>query len=343
VNLVTLMSFIWPMMLFSLILVPLFVWMYLLMQRRRRILSAAFSRMDLSAQGKNERPGWRRHFPPVLFVLGLTVLAIGLARPQAVVSLPKLEGTVILAFDVSGSMAADDMTPTRMEAAKSAARDFVKHQPLFVQIGVVAFSDNGLSVQVPTNDPSTVLAAIDRLAPQTGTSVAQGILASLNAITVGNSDGQPGEIYSNLQLTPTPTPAPVPKGTFTNAVIILLSDGENNERPDPLEAAQAAADQGVRIYTVGIGSPTGTTVHINGFSLHTQLDENMLKQISQITGGTYYNAQSTQELINIYDHLDTQLVNKPEKTELTALFAGMSFILMLAGGLFSLLWFSRLP
>jgi Ca-activated chloride channel family protein len=235
------------------------------------------------------------------------------------------------------------MKPTRMEAAKAAARDFIKHQPLFVQIGVVAFSDNGLSVQVPTTDPSAVLAAINRLSPQSGTSVAQGILASLNAIAVGSSGGLPAEVYSNLLLTPTPTPTPVPHGTYTPAVIILLSDGENNERPDPLATAQTAADRGVRIYTVGIGSPAGTTVHINGFSLHTQLDENTLKQISQITGGTYYNAQSAQDLLKIYDHLDTQLVNKPQKTELTSLFAGTSIVLMLIGALFSLLWFSRLP
>jgi Ca-activated chloride channel family protein len=230
-----------------------------------------------------------------------------------------------------------------MEAAKAAARDFVKHQPLFVQTGVVAFSDTGLSVQVPTNDPSAVMAAINRLAPQTGTSVGQGILASLNTIALASSGGLPAEVYSNLLLTPTPTPTPVLHGTYTPAVIILLSDGENNENPNPLTAAQTAANRGVRIYTVGIGSPTGTTVHINGFSLHTQLDEATLQQISQITGGKYYNAQSEQDLLRIYEGLDTQLVNKPEKTELTALFAGAGILFMLGGGLFSLLWFSRLP
>jgi Ca-activated chloride channel family protein len=277
------------------------------------------------------------------YTLGLALLAVGLARPQAVVALPKQEGTVILAFDVSGSMAADDMKPTRMDAARAAAADFLKKQPIYVQIGVVAFSDNGLAVQVPTNDTASIQAAIERLRPQTGTSVAQGILASLNAIDVANTGTTPGEVYSNLLLTPAPTPTPVPHGTYTPAVIILLSDGENNERPDPLQAAQTAADRGVRIFTVGIGSPTGTTVHINGFSLHTQLDEDLLKQISETTGGKYFNAQSTQELINIYDHLDTQLVNKPEKTELTSLFAGTSILVMLIGGLFSLLWFSRLP
>lgn len=330
-------------MLLSLVLIPLLVGIYLLLQQRSKQLRTNFGGLGLSQGSKGSQPGVRRHIPMALYTLGLTILAVGLARPQAVVALPKQEGTVILAFDVSGSMAADDMKPTRIEAAKAAARDFLKKQPLYVQIGVVAFSDNGFAVQVPTNDPNAIQAAIGRLKPQTGTSVAEGIIASLNAIAAGSTGPVPSEVYSNLLLTPAPTPTPLPRGTYTSAVIILLSDGENNERPDPLQAAQMAADRGVRIYTVGIGSPQGTTVHINGFSLHTQLYEDTLKQISQVTGGAYYNAQSTQDLINIYDHLDTQLVSKPEKTELTSLFAGASIFTMLIGGLFSLLWFSRLP
>lgn len=337
------MSFIWPGMLVSLVLVPLFVVVYLLMLRRRRRLSAVYGSLGFTAGAKGSQPGARRHISVAFFLAGLTILAIALARPQAVVALPKQAGTVILAFDVSGSMAATDIQPTRMEAAKAAARDFVKKQPIFVQTGVVAFSDNGLSVQVPTNDSSAILAAIARLAPHTGTSVGQGILASLTAIEVSNSDASPSELYSNLLLTPTPSPTPLPQGTHIPAVIILLSDGENNENPDPLAIAQTAADRGVRIYTVGIGSPTGTTVHINGFSLHTQLDEATLQQIAQITGGTYYNAQSAQDLIKIYDHLDTQLISKPESTELTGIFAGAGIFFMLIGGLFSILWFSRLP
>lgn len=336
------MTFIWPALLFSLLVIPAFVVIYLLLQRRRKKLAASYGSMVFSAGGQGKQPGLRRYIPPAFFLGGLAILAIALARPQAVVALPKQEGTVILAFDVSGSMAADDMKPTRMEAAKAAAIDFVKHQPLYVQTGVVAFSDSGVSVQVPTNDSGAVLAAINRLAPQSGTSVGQGILASLNAIAKGGG-GLPAEIYSNLLLTPTPTPTPVPHGTYTPAVIILLSDGENNENPDPLAIAQTAVQRGVRIYTVGIGSPTGTTVHIQGFSLHTQLDEATLKQISQISGGAYYNAQNAQDLLKIYEHLDTQVISKPEMTELTAFFAGAGIFLMLAGGLFSLLWLGRLP
>ncbi len=337
------MSFIWPVMLFSLILVPLCIGFYVRIQRRRKLAAAQFGGSELAQGGTKARSGLQIHLPPLFFLGGLAVLLFALARPQAVVALPRQDGTVILAFDISGSMAADDMKPTRMDAAKQAAAQFMKGKPIFVQVGVVGFSDNGLSIQVPTDDAGAVLAAINRLAPQRGTSIAQGIQASLNAIAVAENGTPPPETYSNLLLTPTPTPTPVPQGTYIPGVIILLSDGENNEAPDPLAAAQTAADRGVRIYTVGIGSPTGTTVHINGFSLHTQLDEDTLKQIAQISGGTYFNAQSTQDLIKIYSQLDTQLVSKPRKTELTSLFAGASILLMLFGGVFSLLWYSRLP
>jgi Ca-activated chloride channel family protein len=267
---------------------------------------------------------------------------IALARPQTVLSLPRAEGTVMLAFDVSGSMGADDLKPTRMAAAKAAAQDFVQRQPRNILIGVVAFSDNGLAVQVPTDDRDAILAAIKRLAPQRGTSLASGITASLKAIAEGSA-GPPTHYYSNLTPVPTPTPTAVPKGTYTPGVIVLLTDGENNENPDPLAAAQAAADRGVRIYTVGIGSATGADLHINGFTVHTQLDDATLKQISQLTGGSYYSADSAEQLLNIYDNLSTQFVVKPQQTEVTSLFAGAGILALLIGAAFSLLWFSRLP
>ncbi|HEY9152060.1 MAG TPA: VWA domain-containing protein, partial [Anaerolineales bacterium] len=153
----------------------------------------------------------------------------------------------------------------------------------------------------------------------------------------------PSEIYTNLTPVPTLTPTPVPQGTYAPAVIVLLTDGENNENPDPLAAAQTAANRGVRIYTVGIGSAAGTNLHINGFTVHTQLDEGLLQQISQITGGTYYNAQNEQDLIKVYNNLNPQLVVTPEVTEVTSIFAGAGILLMLVGGMFSLLWFSHLP
>ncbi len=343
------MSFLWPAMLILLLLIPPVIALYLRMQRRRRRLAARYGSLGFAPGAMERQLGLRRHIPPALFLVGLTLLTLALARPQAVVSLPRVEGTVILAFDVSGSMAADDMKPTRMEAAKAAVRDFVQRQPPSVQIGVVAFSDSGFAVQAPTNDQATILASINRLTPTRGTSLAQGILASLNTIAAsaeqrisGDTSGEPPHL-SDLTALPTPTPTPVPAGTHVPAVIILLSDGENTVSPDPLAAAQAAADRGVRIYTVGVGSAAGAILHVEGFTIHTQLDEAMLQQISQFTGGAYYNAENEQDLRTIYEYLDPQLVIKPEKMEVTSIFAGVSILVLLIGGAFSLLWFSRLP
>ena len=303
--------------------------------------------MAVSASCKEQAAGLAPGgtFLPLFFLAGLAVLAVAVARPQAVVRLPRIEGNIILAFDVSGSMAADDFKPTRMEAAKAAARDFIKKQPLTVQIGVVAFSDSGFSVQAPTNDQDAILAAINRLSPQRGTSLGQGIISSLKTINAATSEQPLPEHYSTLPTpsAPTPTPTPMPQGAYVPAAIIVLSDGENNENPDPLVAAQQAADRGVRIYTVGIGSTAGVNLHVNGFTVHTTLNEPLLQQIAQLTGGIYYNAQNEQELLKIYDNLNPQLMVKPEKTEITSVFAGASVLIMLVGGLFSFLWFSRLP
>jgi Ca-activated chloride channel family protein len=333
------MTFIWPAILLLLLLIPLFIGLYYRLQLRRGRIAADLGSLGFVQGAEGSRPGWRRHVPPAIFLLGLTIMVLALARPQAAVSLPRREGTVILAFDVSGSMAAEDMQPTRMEAAKAAARDFVQRQPSSVQIGVVAFSDGGIAVQAPTNDQEAILASIERLTPQRGTSLGHGILASLNEIAV--NAGQAANATDNL--TPMPTPTPVPKGTYMPAIIVLLTDGENTQSPDPLAAAQAAADRGVRIYTIGIGSAAGIPLHVNGFTVVTHLDEGMLQQISQLTDGTYFKAESEQDLRTIYDNLDPQLVTKPEKTEVTSIFAGISILIMLFGGTFSLLWFGRIP
>lgn len=327
------MTFTWPLMLLSLLSIPLFVALYLRIQQRRRKIVENMGSLGFVQDARGGRAGRRRHIPPVLFLAGLTVLLVALARPNAVVSLPGLESTVILSFDVSGSMSAEDMLPTRLEAAKAAAREFVGRQPANVQIGVVAFSDGGIAVQPPTKDQDAVLAAIDRLAPQRGTSLGSGILASLNAIAL-----EQGEIpVTGDSLTP------VPYGTYIPAAIVLLTDGENTTNPDPLEAARIASEQGVRVYTIGVGSAAGTTLTVNDFTVFTQLDEPMLQQIASLTDGAYYNAESEDDLREIYRNLDVQVVVKPEKTEITSIFTGISILFMLLGGAFSLVWFSRLP
>jgi Ca-activated chloride channel homolog len=338
------MSFIWPWMLVLLVFIPPAAALYWLLQwlRRRRMARYGSTLLGQATGGRLRQLGWRRHIPAAFFLLALTILTVALARPQAVVSVPRIEGTVILAFDVSGSMAATDIKPTRMDAAKAAALAFVQNQPATVQVGIVAFSDSGFTIQPPTNDQNALAQAINRLTPQRGTAIGQGIAASLTAITNAQNADQT-HFYSNATPQPTATPQPVAPGSKGSTVVVLLTDGENNERPDPLAAAQAAADSGIRIYTVGLGSPQGTELKVNGFTVHTQLNEALLQQIAEVTAGTYYNAQSAQDLQAVYNHLDAQLIVKPEKMEITSLFAGASILVMLMGGVLSLWWFSRLP
>ena len=333
------MSFIWPPMLIFLLAIPLGAFVYVAMERRRRRRVAAYGGMASAASGDGGKLiRLRRRITAAFTLLGLTILVLAMARPQGVVSVPRVEGTVILAFDVSGSMAAADIQPTRMEAAKAAARAFVERQPPSVLVGVVAFSDSGFSIQVPTADQTLVVAAINRLGPERGTSIARGILASLATIAAAEADPAAG-YYSNRSAAPTPVPA----GTYSAASIVLLSDGENNQTPDPLEAAGAAADRGVRIYTVGVGSAAGTTIEVEGFKVHSRLDEPTLRQISESTGGAYYAANDPDELKTVYDTINTRLAIHPEPMEVTSLFAGAGIVVLLIGGLVSLVWLGRLP
>jgi Ca-activated chloride channel homolog len=336
------MSFLWPPLLLSLALIPAGVLLYRYLDTRRRRRLTTYGGPS-AGQGSPARRRVRDRIPAALLLLGLVVLSVAMARPQAVVSLPQEQGTIVLAFDVSASMAATDLQPTRMAAAKAAAKDFVAREPAGVTIGVVAFSDSGVSVQTPTADQATVLAAIDRLTPQRGTSLGQGILDSLKVIAVAEAGPYANNYYSNPSAgaTPTPSPTPVPSGAHAPAAIVLLSDGENNESPSPLTAAQTAADQGVRIYTIGIGSTAGATVTVSGFQLHTQLDPATLQQISQATGGTYYAATDAAQLRAVYDNLDTAVVIQPQLTEITSIFAGVSLALLIAGAMTSLLWLGR--
>jgi Ca-activated chloride channel homolog len=356
------MTFIWPTLLLLLVLIPLGIAVFVTLERRRRRRIGSYGMLTrLAGEGGGAAPPgaaagggstghssatvrWRRRVPAACLVLGLTLVVFAIARPQAVVSVPRIEGTVILDFDVSNSMAATDLAPTRMEAAKAAALEFVQHQPPTVRIGVVAFSDSGFSVQVPTDDPSMVTAAIQRLQPERGTSIARGILTSLTAIATDEA-GPGAGFYTNPSLGtgPLPSPTPVPAGSFKDAVIVLLTDGENNQNPDPNDAAKTAADQGVRIYTVGIGTPAGTTLDIDGFKVHTQLDEDTLKQIAETTGGAYYQASDPSAFAAVYEGVQTRLVIKPEPMEVTSLFAGAGLLVLLVGGAASLVWLGRAP
>jgi Ca-activated chloride channel family protein len=336
------MTFLWPAMLLLLMAIPLGTALYITRERRRRRTVAALATLTPAAQPRGRGAILRRRIPAALLVSGMTVLVLALARPQSVIGVPRFEGTVVLAFDVSGSMAATDMDPTRMEAAKAAARTFVARQPPSIRIGVVAFSDAGFAVLVPTDDEAQVLAAIDRLGPERGTSIARGIVSSLTAIAASEQDPEAG-YYTNRSPDPNPLPPVVPRGTFAAAAIVLLTDGENNQLPDPLQAAAAAAERGVRIFPVGLGTEAGTTIEVEGFRVHSRLDEPSLRQIAELTDGTYYAASAPDELVSIYDDIGTRFVIRPEATEITSFIAAAGLGLLVLGALGGLLWLGRAP
>lgn len=328
------MSFIWSSMLGLLLLAPLLVLFYVLLQRQRRgvVAKSGFGLVQTS-----RTTDARRHYPMLIFLLGLTILLFSLARPQATVSLPRYEGTVILVFDVSGSMAADDIAPTRMEAAKAIAADFVDEQPANVRIGVVAFSDGGLSVQTPDVNREETLATIERLVPRRGTSLGNGVLVALNTIAV--DAGDPPLI--NTSSLSAADELPDSQGWYPSAVVVLFSDGENNDPPDPLAITDLAVDLGVRIYTIGVGSPQGATINVEGLTVHTALNEPLLAYIAQASGGGYYYAGDETELRNIYNDLEPTLSIKPEALELTSILAGIGILVFLVGGALSMAWFGR--
>jgi len=328
------MSFIWPSMLVFVAVVPLAVVAYGRAVRRRTARSDALAAQGFAPTSAARRVSRLRHVPAALFVVALLAMAVALARPQLRVGLPHREGVVILAFDVSNSMLATDLQPTRIEAAKTAAKEFIAKQPSEIKIGVVAFNNGALITQQPTSDRSSASAAVDRLQPTGSTSLGQGIFASLSAIA-----GKP------LSLPPNATADDVANiniGYYGSAAIVLLSDGENTSGPDPDAVAQLASTAGVHIYPIGIGSPQGTVLQIDGFSVATALDEQVLTQIASVTNGTYYNAQDTATLAQIYKHIDLRTVTDPKKTEVTALFAGISTLLLLVGGAMSMVWSGRL-
>ena len=347
------MSFIWPPLLLLLPAIPIGVAIYRRREARRAARAAVFGwgagpgAAAVAGAGPGRVPArrrgpWLRRLPAILTVAGMTVLVLSLARPQSVIGVPRLEGIVLLAFDVSGSMAATDVAPNRMEAARAAAVEFVENAPSSLRIGVVAFSDAGFSTQVPTDERSLVVAAIQRLEPERGTSLAKGIQTSLTAIDL--AEHPPGvDYYTTGSPAPTPQPTPVPSGVHEPAVIVLFSDGENTVNPDPTGAIQAARDRGVRVDTVGIGTAAGATLEIDGFRIHSSLDAAVLQDIAQQTDGTYYPATDQADLSRIGDDVERRFVVKTEPFELTSLFAMGGFALLAVGGLASLRWFGRMP
>ena len=327
------MTFIWPSMLFVLVLVPLLVGGYIAIVREgaRRAEGSDVMRLAASTPGLRRR----RRLAFGCFAVAVGVLLFGLARPEMVVGLPRLEGTVVLAFDTSSSMRADDVDPTRMEAAKSVARGFVEGQPDSIEVGVVTFNNGGAILQPPSNDRGEILDAIDRVDPEGETSLGQGLFTALDAITEERlvlETGESGSVSAGDM------------GFLGSSVIVLLSDGENTNAPDPLEIAALASSVGVQVFPIGIGTPAGAVVELDGgFSVATALDEALLEQIAELTGGEYSRAVAETDLRAIYDDVDREFTREGEPTEITAVVAAVGMVLLLVGAVLSMAWFGRAP
>jgi Ca-activated chloride channel homolog len=350
------MTFMSPEMLWLLTAVPALIAAYLLLLRRRKKAAVRFANISMVKEAMGAGGAFRRHIPPLLFLLALTVLFLAVARPSAVVTLPIPRQTVILAIDISGSMRATDVEPSRIAAAQAAAKSFVADHPMGTRIGVVTFAGSAAVAQAPTDNREEILAAIDRFQLQRATAIGSGILVSLSAIfpdaefDLSSFDPRRDPSRESLRGAPIdqvrepqqPAFKPVPPGSYRSAVIILLSDGQSNVGPDPIESARMAAERGVRIYTVGFGTAEGEILRFEGWSMRVRLDEETLKTVADLTQGEYYYAGTAGDLKKVYETLSARLVFETRETEITALFSAAAAVLALLAGLLSVLWYNRI-
>lgn len=361
------MTFLWPGMLWLLLAVPALVALYVWLQRRKRKGAIRYASLDLvhAAIGPGQR--LRRHVPPALFLLALIAIIVAIARPTAVVTLPSEQRTIVMAIDVSLSMRAADVEPTRLAAAQVAAKAFVQEVPSDVRIGIVTFAGTATVVQPPTRSQDELVAAIDRFQLQLHTAIGSGLIVSLSTLFPdedisieqvlfggasgrerrplpsgrgGRDDAKDGKDNKDKPKKPF---TPVAAGSYPSGAIILLTDGRRTTGPDPLEAAKMVAEHGVRVYTVGFGTPAGAMVGIEGMSIYMRFDEAVLKSIAEITHGEYFYAGTAEDLKKIYQDLNAKLVLEKKATEITMLFTALAALLVLASAGLSLLWFPRIP
>jgi len=319
--------------LFCLLALPAVVAGYVRSRRRRRRRSAALAAQGLVTSGLGRR-GWRVHLPFALFLTALALLVVAFARPMATIKTPRREATVILAIDVSNSMAASDIEPSRFGAAKTAASAFVREQPSSVRIGVVAFGAGAVIVQSPTLSHPDVLKAINHLSLGGGTSLAAGILTSLDAIA-GKT------LRVNMTSLGQDNSGEINIGYYGGATIVLFSDGEDTSRIDPVTLARLASTAGVRVQTIGVGTAGGTTVKIDGFTVATALDAQTLQSVATITNGSYHQVNDQAAVADVSKTIELHFTVFTQYTEISAVFASAAVLLLVVGGLISVLWFGR--
>ena len=353
------MQFLEPLMLWSLLLLPLMAGAYIWLLKRKRKPVVAFSAVSWILQNMETPSPWRRHVPPFLLALAMGLLLFASARPMARVTLPADYMTLIMAIDVSRSMLAEDVEPSRIKAAQKAAKEFLQDLPPNVRIGIISFAGNAQVVQHVTNQREELVSAIDRFQLQRGTATGSGLLLSLatlrpeakidleaalyNPNPFGYSDpssgGSSGGARSLDAKPAVKERAPEPPGSYKGGAIVLLSDGRRTTGPDPLLAAKKAADLGVRVYTVGFGTPNGFIPGYEGYSFYAQVDEEALKAVAKITEADYFKAGSADDLKKVYQHLSTQFTLEKRDTEISALLAGAALLLIVLALVLSAFWF----
>ena len=360
------MNFLAPILLLGLLLVPVLVGLYLLVQRRRTRYAVRFTNLDLLANLAPKRPSWRRHVPAALYLVAIAFLVIGLARPTMVLAVPREDSTVILAIDISGSMKATDVAPTRLDAAKAAAHSFVKQLPAGIRVGIVSFASQPETLVEPTADHGKLDQAIDTLQPRDGTAMGDALMQVLDiaeSIKAEDGTGSTGTATPAPSAAPgasaapdaSASPAPSASGAPTDGpsgeplvASILLSDGANSVgEADPLDAANRAASLGVPVYTIALGTPSGQ-VQVrddNGqlVTLDVPPDTKTLAQIAEITGATAFDAATATDLSAVYDNLQSRIGYTQETQEVTFAFAAVALVLVVAGAGLSAMWFGRLP
>lgn len=342
------MSFVWPQYLWALLLLPALVLLYLVLigRRSRWVLRMSHIGVTRRAQG----PAWRRHVPPALILVSLALLLFGLSRPMAWVSLPGAKSTILLAIDVSLSMRVNDVKPTRMVAAQEAARSFLQDLPRDIDVGLITFAGTAVVAQQTTRDRPSLLRAIDAIQMQRGTAIGSAIVVCLAELfpdhgidlaeMVFGSQTRPLSADRQGKAAPK-TFTPVSPGSYNAAAVILLSDGRRTTGVETLRAAQMAADRGVRVHVVGLGTPDGHLALGEGMAYYLQLDEPTLREVARMTGGEYHQAGTAEALRHVYQQLGSTIQTQNRETELTALLALLAAGFVVAASGLSLLWFAR--
>ena len=346
------MVFLWPTLLWLLLIVPLLVLLYAWLMRRRKKTARSYSSLALVREALGPGPQLRRHIPPALFLLALVALLLAAARPLAVIALPSRDQTIMLAMDVSGSMQATDVEPDRLTAAQNAAKAFISELPRQVRVGIVAFAGSAQLAQLPTQNHEDLIKAIDSFQLQRGTATGNGMMLSLATLfpnagidiaALGGRQTMRARPLEEITRQQDLAKAfqPVAPGSYNAAAIIMLTDGQRTTGVDPLEAAQWAADRGVRVYTVGVGTVQGDTIGFDGWSMRVRLDEETLKAVAARTQAEYFHAASAEDLKKVYQTLSSRLTVEKKETEISSLLALLGAALALLAAGLSVWWYGR--